>query len=251
MSGHSKWSTIKRKKGAADAKRGAIFTRLTREIVLAAREGGGDPDSNFRLRLAVDKARSENMPKDNIERAIRRGSGEDKDAAAFEQITYEGYAPHGVAVMVETVTDNRNRTVSDLRHAFTKAGGNMAEPGAVGWQFDRIASFSFHSSAMNFDKAFELGIEAGADDVVEEEDHIEIIGPVESFKEIATRLHKAGVQPEEAGLRMSPKQEVELSAEDTVQVLRALETIEELDDVQNVYSNLKVSDEAIAALEGA
>ena len=251
MSGHSKWSTIKRKKGAADAKRGAIFTRLAREIVIAAREGGGDPETNFRLRLAVDKARAENMPKDNIERAIRRGSGEDKDAAAFEQIMYEGYAPHGVAVMVEAVTDNRNRTISDLRHAFTKAGGNMAEPGAVGWQFDRIAYFSFSSSAMNFDKAFELGIEAGANDVVEEDGHIEITGPVESFKEIATLLHKANVQPEEAGLRMSPKQEVELKPEGTVQVLKAIEAIEDLDDVQNVYYNLKVSDEALAALEGA
>jgi YebC/PmpR family DNA-binding regulatory protein len=251
MSGHSKWSTIKRKKGAADAKRGAIFTRLAREIVLSARDGGGDPDSNFRLRLAVDKARAENMPKDNIERAIKRGTGEDKDSAAFEQITYEGYAPHGVAVMVETVTDNRNRTISDLRHAFSKAGGNMAELGAVGWQFDRIAYFSFHSSAMDFDKAFELGIEAGANDVIEEDGHIEIIAPVESFKIIADALHKANVQPEEAGLRMSPKQEMELSPEDSVQVLKALESIEDLDDVQNVYSNLKVSDEAIAALEAA
>ena len=251
MSGHSKWSTIKRKKGAADAKRGAIFTRLAREIVIAAREGGGDPDTNFRLRLAVDKARAENMPKENIERAIRRGSGEDKDAAAFEQIMYEGYAPHGVAVMVEAVTDNRNRTISDLRHVFTKAGGNMAEPGAVGWQFDRIAYFSFPSSALNFDKAFELGIEAGANDVVEEDSHIEITGPVESFKDIATLLHKAKVQPEEAGLRMSPKQEVELNPGDTVQVLKAIEAIEDLDDVQNVYYNLKVSDEALAALEGA
>jgi len=251
MSGHSKWSTIKRKKGAADAKRGAVFTRLTREIVMSAREGGSDIDSNFRLRLAVDKARSENMPKDNIERAIRRGSGEDKDAAAFEQITYEGYAPHGVAVMVEAVTDNRNRTVSDLRHAFTKAGGNMAEPGAVGWQFDRIAYFSFPSSMLHFDKAFELGIEAGANDVVEEDGYIEITGPVESFKEIATLLHKAKVQPEEAGLRMSPKQEVELKSDDTLQVLRAIETIEDLDDVQNVYYNLKVSEEALTALESA
>jgi len=251
MSGHSKWSTIKRKKGAADAKRGAIFTRLAREIVLAARDGGSDIDSNFRLRLAVDKARAENMPKDNIERAIRRGAGEDKDGVVFEQITYEGYAPHGVAVIVETVTDNRKRTVADLRHALTKAGGNMAEPGAVSWQFDRIAYFLFPASALNFDKAFELGIEAGANDVVEEDGHIEITGPVETFKEIATRLHTANVQPEEAGLRMSPKQEMELSPEDTVQVLKALETIEDLDDVQNVYSNLKVSDEAIAALEAA
>lgn len=251
MSGHSKWSTIKRKKGVADAKRGAIFTRLAREIVIAAREGGGDPDANFRLRLAVDKARAENMPKENIERAIKRGSGEDKDSAAFETITYEGYAPHGVAVMVETVTDNRNRTVSDLRHAFSKMGGNMAELGAVGWQFERIAYFSFPSSAMNFDKAFELGIEAGANDVVEDDGNIEITAPVDAFKVIADALHKAKVQPEEAGLRLHPKQEMELDADDSAQVLRALETIEDLDDVQNVYSNLKVSDEALAALEAA
>ena len=251
MSGHSKWSTIKRKKGVADAKRGAVFTRLAREIVIAAREGGGDPDSNFRLRLAVDKARAENMPKENIERAIKRGSGEDKDAAAFETIMYEGYAPHGVAVMVEAVTDNRNRTISDLRHAFSKAGGNMAELGAVGWQFERISYFSFPSSSMNFDKAFELGIEAGANDVVEDDGTVEITAPVEAFKVIADALHAAKVQPDEAGLRMHPKQEMELGADDAAQVLRALESIEDLDDVQNVFSNLKLSDEALAALEAA
>ncbi|MGE5464525.1 MAG: YebC/PmpR family DNA-binding transcriptional regulator [Syntrophothermus sp.] len=166
-------------------------------------------------------------------------------------MTYEGYAPHGVAVMVETVTDNRNRTVSDLRHAFSKAGGNMAEPGAVGWQFERVAYFSFPSSAMSYDKAFELGIDAGADDVVEENGTIEITAPVEAFKIVADALHKVKVQPEEAGLRLIPKQEMELSTEDTLQVLRALETIEDLDDIQNVYSNLKVSDEALAALEAA
>jgi len=251
MSGHSKWSTIKRKKGVADAKRGAIFTRLAREIVIAAREGGSDVDSNFRLRLAVDKARAENMPKDNIERAIKRGAGEDKDGVVFESITYEGYVGHGVAVMVEAVTDNRNRTVSDLRHALSKAGGNMAEPGAVAWQFEHIAYFSFPSSAMNFDKAFELGIEAGANDVLEDNDTIEILAPVESFKLVADALHKANVQPDEAGLRMMPKQEMELDTDDTMQVLKALETIEDLDDVQNVYSNLKVSDEALAVLEAA
>jgi YebC/PmpR family DNA-binding regulatory protein len=251
MSGHSKWSTIKRKKGAADAKRGAIFTRLSREIVIAAREGGGDPDSNFRLRLAVDKARAENMPKDNIERAIKRGTGEDKDGAAFESIMYEGYVGHGVAVMVETVTDNRNRTVSDLRHALTKAGGNMGELGSVAWQFDRIAYFSFPSSEMKYDKAFEIGVEADANDVIEEDGMIEILAPVESFKVLADALHKANVQPEEAELRMVPKQEMELNTEDTLHVLKTLETIEDLDDVQNVYSNLKVSDEALAALETA
>ena len=251
MSGHSKWSTIKRKKGAADAKRGAAFTRLTRELVMAAREGGGDPESNFRLRLAVDKARAENMPKDNIERAIKRGTGEDKEGAAFEQILYEGYAPHGVAVMIEAVTENRNRTVAELRHALTHAGGNMGELGSVSWQFDRVSYFSFPSAALAYDKALELGIEGGADDVTEEGELIEITGPVESFRTIASRLHAAGVQTEEAGLRMVPKQEIELGPEDTVQVMKTIEAIEELDDVQNVYSNLKVSDEALAALEAA
>ncbi len=251
MSGHSKWSTIKRKKGAADAKRGAVFTRLTREIVMAARDGGSDINSNFRLRLAVDKARSENMPKDNIERAIRRGAGEDKDAAAFEQITYEGYAPHGVAVMIECVTDNRNRTVAELRHALTHSGGTMGDLGSVAWQFERVAYFSFPSNAMNFDKAFELGIETGAKDVNEDNGTIEIIAPVEAFKATADALHAAGVQPEEAALRMIPKQELELGVDQTVQVMKALEGIEELDDVQNVFSNLKVSEEAIAALEAA
>ncbi len=251
MSGHSKWSTIKRKKGAADAKRGAVFTRLTREIVMAAREGGGDPNANFRLRLAVDKARAENMPKDNIERAIHRGTGEDKDAAAFEQEMYEGYAPHGVAVMIECVTDNRNRTVAELRHALTHAGGNLGELGSVGWQFERVCYFAFPASAMNYDKAFELGIEAGANDVLEDNGTVEIIGPVETFKDIADRLHAAKVQPDEAGLRMIPKQEMELEVDQAVHVMKAIEVIEELDDVQNVFSNLKMSEEALAALETA
>jgi len=251
MSGHSKWSTIKRKKGAADAKRGAVFTRLTREIVMAAREGGGDPNANFRLRLAVDKARSENMPKDNIERAIRRGTGEDKDAASFEEVMYEGYAPHGVALMIECVTDNRNRTVAELRHALTHAGGTMGDLGSVAWQFDRAAYFSFPSDAMSYDKAFELGIEAGANDVNEDNGTVEVIGPVETFKDIADRLHAADVQPDEAGLRMIPKQELELDLDQTVQVMKALETIEEIDDVQNVFSNLKMSEQALAALEAA
>ncbi|MFN8385151.1 MAG: YebC/PmpR family DNA-binding transcriptional regulator [Anaerolineales bacterium] len=250
MSGHSKWSTIKRKKGVADAKRGAIFTRLAREISIAAREGG-DPDSNFRLRLAVDKARAENMPKDNIERAIKKGSGEDKDGVVFEEVTFEGYGPHGSALMVTCVTDNRNRTVPDMRHAFSKSGGNMAEPGAVAWQFDRISYFSFPSSAMNFDKAFELGIEAGANDVVEDDGEIEITAPVESFKTIADALHQAKVTPDESGLRMVAKQEVELDVEATLKFMKMVEAIEELDDVQDVFHNVKISDEALAALEAA
>jgi YebC/PmpR family DNA-binding regulatory protein len=249
MSGHSKWSTIKRKKGAADAKRGAIFTRLAREIAVAAREGGGDPDVNFRLRLAVDKARAENMPKDNIERAIRRGTGEDKDSAAYEEIMYEGYGPKGVAFMIETVTDNRNRSVSEIRHALTRSGGNMGEVGSVAWQFERMAYFAIPSDDLDYDKAFELAIEAGADDVAEEDGMIEITGPVDTFKTIADLLHKAKVNPEEAELRMFPKQEMELAVNETLQVMRVIEDLEEMDDVQNVYSNLKMSEDALAALE--
>jgi YebC/PmpR family DNA-binding regulatory protein len=249
MSGHSKWSTIKRKKGATDAKRGAIFTRLSRELVMAAREGGGDPDSNFRLRLAVDRARAGNMPKDNIERAIKRGTGEDKEGGTFEEIIYEGYAPHGVALMIETVTDNRNRTVSEIRHMLTRSGGSMAEVGAVSWQFERVASFTFPSNVLDYDKAFELAIEAGADDVTEDDGMIEIVGPIESFKDIADRLHAAKVQPEDAGLRMVAKQEVELSMENALQVMKMIENLEDMDDVQEVYSNLDMSEEALAALE--
>lgn len=251
MSGHSKWSTIKRKKGVADAKRGAIFTRLAREIVISAREGGGDPDTNFRLRLAVDKARAGNMPKENIERAIKRGAGEDKDGNAFEEIMFEGYGPSGAALMVSCVTDNRNRTVPDMRHAFSKSGGNMAAQGAVAWQFDRKAYFSFPSSALNFDKAFELGVNAGADDVVDGGDTIEIYAPVEAFKSIADALHAAKVQPDESGLRMIAKEEIELDVEDTLKFMKMVESIEDLDDVQDVYHNVKISDEALAALETA
>ena len=250
MSGHSKWSTIKRKKGVADAKRGAIFTRLAREITIAAREGG-DPDSNFRLRLAVEKARGENMPKDNIERAIKKGTGEDKDAAVFEELMLEGYGPHGSALMVSCVTDNRNRTISDVRHIFSKSGGNMAEAGAVGWQFEHKSYFSFPSSMLSFDKAFELGVEAGADDVVDGGEDIEIFGPVEAFKTILDALQKASVQPDEAGLRMVPKQEIDVNVEETLSVMKAIDNLEELDDVQDVYHNVKMSDEALAALENA
>ncbi|MFN8384533.1 MAG: YebC/PmpR family DNA-binding transcriptional regulator [Anaerolineales bacterium] len=250
MSGHSKWSTIKRKKGVADAKRGAVFTRLARELAIAARDGG-DPDTNFRLRLAVDKARSENMPKDNIERAIKKGTGEDKDSAIWEEITFEGYGPHGSALMVTCVTDNRNRTVPDMRHAFSKYGGNMAEQGAVGWQFDRKSYFAFPSSQLSFDKAFELGINVGADDVVDGDDTIEIYGPVDAFKTIADALHQVNVHPSEAGLRMIAKQEMELDVESTLKFMRMVEAIEEMDDVQDVFHNVKVSDEALAALEAA
>ncbi len=249
MSGHSKWSTIKRKKGAADAKRGAEFTRISREVTLAAREGGGDPDTNFRLRLAVDKARTANMPKDNIERSIKKGTGEDKDGVDFEEITYEGYAPNGVAVLLECMTENRNRTVAEIRHGLSKGGGSLGENGSVAWQFDRIAYFTFSEKKMDFDTAFELAIEAGADDVSLDDGEIEIVGPVNSFKEIGDALRAAKVEVEDAGLRMEPKQEMELGVTDTLKVLRVIENLEDLDDVQNVYHNMSISDEAMAALE--
>jgi YebC/PmpR family DNA-binding regulatory protein len=249
MSGHSKWATIKRKKGAADAKRGQVFTRLTREIVMAAREGGADPDSNFRLRLAVDKARAQSMPKDNIDRAIKRAAGEGKEGEVYEEVFYEGYAPKGVAVIVECVTENRNRTVAEVRHSLTRLGGNMGELGSVAWQFKRAAAFSFDSEKYDFDKVFELAVEGGADDVTLEEGEISVVAPVEAFKTLSDRFRTAKMNPDEAGLRMIPSQELELSVEDTLQVIRAIESLEELDDVQNVYSNLKYSDEAMAALE--
>ncbi|MGD0610779.1 MAG: YebC/PmpR family DNA-binding transcriptional regulator [Anaerolineales bacterium] len=249
MSGHSHWATIRRKKGAADAKRGQIFTRLAREIVMAAREGGGDPDSNFRLALAIEKARGGNMPKDNIERAIRRGTGEDKEGGTLEEVTYEGYGPHGVALMIECVTDNRNRAVAEIRHLLSRSGGTMAEAGAVSWQFKRASYFSFPASALNYDKAFELAVDAGAEDVTQDGDNIEIIGPVEAFKKISDALKAVGVVPDDAGLRMIAKQDVELEKDATLSVLHAIESLEELDDVQNVFHNLKISEEALATLE--
>ena len=192
MSGHSHWATIKRKKGAADAKKGAIFTRLAREIVMAAREGGGDADMNVRLQLAIERARAQNMPKDNIERAIKRGTGESKDGIILEQVTYEGYAGHGVALMIECVTDNRNRAVSEIRHVLTRSGGTMGEAGSVGWQFTRAAYFAFPADGHDQDAIFELAVDAGANDVQFDEEEIEIIAPVELFKTIGDRLKPPG-----------------------------------------------------------
>jgi YebC/PmpR family DNA-binding regulatory protein len=237
MSGHSHWATIRRKKGAADAKRGQVFTRLAREIVLAAREGGGDPDNNVGLAIAIDKARASNMPKDNIERAIKRGTGDSKEGGTLEQVFYEGYAPHGVALMVETVTDNRNRAVSDIRHALSRHGGSMAEAGSVSWQFNRIVAFSFPLDALDPDKTFDT--------------EVEITGPIESFKSISESLRAAKIKPDEAGMRHVPSNEIELSDENTMQVLRLVEALEEMDDVQNVYHNMKVSDAVWAQLEEA
>jgi YebC/PmpR family DNA-binding regulatory protein len=249
MSGHSKWSTIKRKKAANDAKRGAVFTRLAREIMMAAREGGGDPEVNFSLRLAMDKAKASNMPKENIERAITRGIGEDKDGAVIEQIMYEGYAPHGVALMIDVVTDNRNRTVADLRHVLTRSGGNMADAGAVSWQFSRMAYFYLSSADLDSDEIFELAVDAGADDVMIGDEEIEIIAPVDAFKKVSDALESGGIRPDDAGLRYVPNSEIQLPSEESLRVMRIIEELEDLEDVQHVYSNLDVTEEAVALLE--
>ncbi len=249
MSGHSHWATIRRKKGAADAKKGAMFTRLAREVVMASREGGGDPGMNVRLQMAIERARAQNMPKDSIERAIKKGTGEGKDGVALEQLYYEGYAGHGVAVMLECLTDNRNRSVAEIRHLLTRSGGSMAEAGSVGWQFKKAACFSFPLEGLDGDKVFELAVEGGADDVIIEDGSAEIVAPAEQYKNLSDRLHAANIYPEEAGLRMLPTQEVELEPEKALQVMKTIESLEELDDIVNVFSNLKMSDEIVAALD--
>jgi len=248
MSGHSKWSTIKHKKAQTDARRGAVYTKLAREIQIAAREGGGDPDVNFGLRLAIDRAKEANMPSSNIDRALKRGTGEDKDAASMEKIHYEGYAPHGVAVILNCITDNRNRTVADIRHLLTKHGGTMGQEGSVSWQFTRKSHFNIPCGDHTFDELFEIAIETGADDVIEEEEYFEIIGPVEIFKNLHDQLKEAEIVPETAGLSMDPNQEMELSLEETLQVMKVIDLLEELDDIQEVYSNLKITDEALEGL---
>jgi YebC/PmpR family DNA-binding regulatory protein len=251
MSGHSHWATIRRKKGAADAKKGQVFTRLAREIVIAVREGGGDPESNMRLAYAIDKARSQNMPKDNIERAIKRGTGELKEGNVIEEINYEGYAQHGVALLISCLTDNRNRTVAEIRHILGRGGGSMAEAGSVAWQFKRISYFSFPLEGKKEDTIFEMAVEAGADDVIFDNGSVEIIGQVEVCKDISNRLQAAKIRPEEAELRYSANNEVELPVDETLSVLKTIDALEELDDVQQVFSSMTITDEVMAKLEEA
>ncbi len=248
MSGHSHWATIKRKKGANDAKRGAIFTRLGREIAVAAREGA-DPDSNYKLRLIVDKARIQGMPKDNIERAIRRGAGLDKDAAAFEEGVFEGYGPHGVPMVVKVVTDNRNRTISDLRRIFTRSGGNLGENGSVAWQFDTLGYISAPREGRDDDKVFEMAIEAGADNYEADPETIEFYTQPADLHAVSKSLQAAGVKPENVELIMKPKNPVSLDAKDALTVMNCVEALEDLEDVQTVYSALDLNDELMRQLE--
>lgn len=248
MSGHSKWSTIKHKKAANDAKRGAAFTRLAREIAIAARNGGGDIEMNFSLRLAVEKARKGNMPKENIERAIKRGTGEDSEGAIFEEIMYEAYVGHGIAVLIEAVTDNRNRTISEVKHAVSKLGGSMAEPGAVAWQFEQKGVIAVSADRTSYDDLFMIAADAGAEDVTDGEDVYEITTPREQLHTVVTALEKSKIEIEEAGLEWVAKTPIDLDVDAATKVMRVIEGIEELDDTQNVFSNLNITDDVIAAL---
>jgi YebC/PmpR family DNA-binding regulatory protein len=250
MSGHSKWSTIKHKKAATDAKRGKLFTQLAREITIAAREGGGSPDTNFNLRLAMDKARAANMPKDNIERAIKRGTGELKGDELVE-IVYEAYAPHGVALLIQVLTDNRNRSVAELRRVLTRQGGTMAEAGAVSWQFERKGYIAVSPDGGDAEAIFDAAVEAGAEDVLISEDMIEVFSPLGTFQAVREALENLGTPFETAELSMIPKATLRLSETETLKVMGVIDALEDLDDVQQVYSNLEISDEVMEKFEAA
>jgi YebC/PmpR family DNA-binding regulatory protein len=249
MSGHSKWSTIKHKKAAADAKRGKVFTRLAKEITVSAREGGGDPDMNVRLRLAVDKAKAANMPKENIERAIKRGTGELEGSDYFE-VLYEAYAPHGIGILIEAVTDNKNRTIADVRHVINKYGGSMAEAGSVGWQFSRKGYIGVNGN-VDQDELFMIAVDAGADDVQFGEEIVEVFTSLENFQSVRNAIADAGIAIEDASVIYKANNPLELGEQQTLQVMNFIEQLEDLDDIQDVYSTLEISDEAIAAMEAA
>jgi YebC/PmpR family DNA-binding regulatory protein len=240
MSGHSKWSTIKHKKGAADAKRGKVFTRIIKEMTIAARLGGGDPEGNPRLRAAVAEAKANNMPKDNIERAIKRGTGE-LEGAAYEEVSYEGYGPGGVAIIVEALTDNGNRTTPEIRHTFEKNGGNLGTPGSVKFQFERKGYFAVEKSAADEDKLMEIAIEAGADDLQSDDpEAYEIYTSPENFEAVRQALENTKIATVEAKLGMIPANYVTLDENKSRQVMKLLEALDDHDDVQNVWSNFDI-----------
>ena len=247
MAGHSKWANIQHRKKAQDAKRGKLFTKLIREIVVAAKMGGGDVEANPRLRTAVDKALAGNMTRDTIERAVKRGAG-DADAENYDEIRYEGYGPNGVAVMVDCLTDNRNRTVSEVRHAFSKAGGNLGTDGSVAYLFSKIGTLSFPSGS-DEDQIMEAALDAGADDVITNDDgSFEVITTPEAFMDVKEGMIKAGFEPEIAEITMQASTSVDLELDDAEKVIRLVDVLEDLDDVQNVYTNADFSEEVMAQL---
>lgn len=247
MSGHSKWSTIKRKKGAADAKKGKIFTRLIKEITMAARQGGADPDGNARLRQAILAAKEENMPKDNIDRAIKKATG-GADGVSYEEVVYEGYGPGGVAVLVEVMTDNKNRTVAEIRHIFSKYGGNLGENGCVSWIFEKKGSILVDKNTVTEDILLELVLEAGAEDVREEDNELEVITDPTAFDVVKKALDREGLKYIDARLSMIPQNTVKLEAAKAEQMLKFMEKIEDNEDVQNVYANFDIADEIMERL---
>jgi YebC/PmpR family DNA-binding regulatory protein len=249
MSGHSKWSTIKRAKGITDAKRGALFTKVAREISVAARQGGGDPDANYRLRLAIEKARSVNMPMDNIKRAIEKATG-GGDAVTFEEIVYEGYGPGGIAVLVEAQTDNRNRTAAEVRSMFTKAGGQLAGSGAVAWQFEPRGVISIPRAGIDPDEIALLAIDAGADDIDTEADPLEVYTSPGDLEKVRKALEAAGVRVDTGEIAMIAQNTVELDAHRARQALRLMESLEDLEDVQRVTANFDIPEEVFAELAG-
>lgn len=244
MSGHSKWATIRRKKGALDAKRGKLFTKLIKEITIAARDGGGDPNGNPRLRLAVDNAKAANMPADNVDRAIKKATGE-LDGVNYVEITYEGYGPAGVAVMVEVMTDNKNRTVAEVRHLFSKYGGSMAESGSVAWMFERKGVVSIPKEGKTEDDIMEIILDAGADDLRTEGDFYEIQTAVESFEPVRRAVADSKIKIENASLQWVAKNMINVTGEDAERVMKLIEMLEDSDDVQNVYSNADIDESAL------
>ncbi len=246
MSGHSKWHSIKHKKGALDAKRGKLFTKFIKEITVAARTGGGDPDANARLRKAILDAKAGNMPNDTIDRAIRRGTGEE-EGVNYEEITYEGYGPGGVALLIQSLTDNRNRTVAEIRHLFSKNGGNLGESGSVGWMFDKKGYIVVSKSDKSEEELFDLVIEAGADDLRDDEDNFEIITSPEAFEGVQSAVKSAGIEPQVAEVEFVPQNYIRLEGADARQMLKLMEALEDHDDVQKVSANFDISEADMAA----
>ncbi len=249
MSGHSKWATIRHKKGAADAKRGKIFTKLIKELMVAARMGGGNPEGNPRLRAALLAAKAENMPKENIDRAIKKGTGE-LEGVNYEELMYEGYGPAGVAILVDIMTDNRNRAASEVRHIFSRNSGNLGEAGCVAWMFNKKGSIVFDKKAIPEEELIELALEAGAEDVKDQEDQFEIITSPEDFANVKAAFDEKGLNYELAEITMSPQTTVRIEDPKTAQqLLRLMDALEDADDVQHVYANFDIPDQIMESLE--
>jgi len=247
MSGHSKWSTIKHKKGAADAKRGKIFTKLIKEITVAARMGGGDPEGNPRLRTAIAAARAENMPKDNIERGIKKGTGE-LEGVSYEEASYDGYGPGGAAVLVDCLTDNKNRSVADIKHLFERYGGNLGEPGCVTWIFEQRGLVVFEKDKVDEDQLIDLALEAGAEDVIEEETEFEVVTAPTDFETVKKAIDDAGLPYTLAEVTKIPKNTVKIEGKKAQQMINLMQALEDHDDVSHVYANFDIADDVMEAM---